>query len=340
VQLGLQSTAGGPGGGPAGIAVRSLRREFGGRRRHGLRRAPAPVRVALHGLDLDIPPGEVHGLLGPNGAGKTTLCKILSTVLLPTSGSVRVCGFDVVADSQQVRRSVGVVFGGDRGLHGRLTARQTLRFWAAMYEVPARDSEARVDRLLAEVGLAERADGRVETFSRGMKQRLHLARGLVADQPVVLLDEPTTGMDPVAASEFRGLVGRLRDDGRTVVLTTHDMAEAEAVCDRVTLLDGGRILATETPEALGAMLSRFELVDATDVPGHLVAELAALPGVAAVTAAGHGRVTRIETDEPGAAARVLAVLGAAGVSTVRAAHPSLDEVYLRYIGRDRGLSVH
>jgi ABC-2 type transport system ATP-binding protein len=326
--------------GSAGIDVRVLRREFSSRGRRGLRRRPdRQLRVALHELDLVIPRGEVHGLLGPNGAGKTTLCRILSTVLLPTSGSASVAGHDVVSETEQARRSVGVVFGGDRGLYGRLSPNQTLRFWAAMYELPARESERRIAELLDQVGLAERADDRVETFSRGMKQRLHLARGLIADPPVVILDEPTTGLDPVAGAEFRALLGMLGAGGRTVLLTTHDMAEAEAVCDRVTLLDEGRVLATERPDALGAMLSRYEIVEATDVPEALAAGLIRLPGVTAVNPTADPRVTRIETAAAGAAARVLAELGAAGVSTVRAARPSLEEVYLRYIGRDRGLSV-
>jgi ABC-2 type transport system ATP-binding protein len=304
------------------------------------RRPPADSpAVALHSLDLEVPAGEVHGLLGPNGAGKTTLCKILSTVLLPTSGTALVSGFDVVADTRRVRRGIGVVFGGDRGLYGRLTARQTLRFWAAMYEVPAGATAAWIDELLERVGLAGRADDRVETYSRGMKQRLHLARGLVGDPRVLLLDEPTNGMDPVAAMEFRELVSRLRAEGRTMLLTTHDMAEAEAVCDRVTLIDGGKVLATERPETLGALLSTYERVDVTDLPPDLVPRLASVPGVSAVTASPGARVTRIETDLPGAAAGVLAVLGAAGVSTVRAGRPSLEEVYLHHIGMGRGLSV-
>ncbi|GAA3885717.1 daunorubicin resistance protein DrrA family ABC transporter ATP-binding protein [Saccharothrix violaceirubra] len=305
------------------IVVRDLGRSFrsdGGRR-------------ALAGVDLTVDRGEVHGLLGPNGAGKTTLCRVLSTVLLPTSGYALVDGHDVVTQTAAVRRLIGVVFGGERGLYARLTARQNLRFWAALYRVP----RTRVDPLLDRVGLTERADERVQTYSRGMKQRLHLARGLIADPSVLILDEPTTGMDPVAAREFRVLVERLRAERRTVLLTTHDMAEAEALCDRVSILDGGRLIATEQPAAIGRWISRYEQVEAQAVPAAVAAGLEHLPGVAAVRSPRPGTVL-VETSEEGAVAVVLRYLLDAGVSTVATTPPSLEQVYLRVIG-DRGLRV-
>lgn len=322
------------GGGPD-VVVTELRREFSTGR--GLRKR-GPVRTALDGVDLEVGRGEIHGLLGPNGAGKTTLCKILSTVLVPTSGRAAVCGFDVETSTAEVRRRIGIVFGGDRGLYGRLTARQTLRFWASLYDVPARDTARTVDRLLDRVGLGDRDEARVETFSRGMKQRLHLARGLIGDPRVLLLDEPTTGMDPVAAREFRTLVGELREEGRTVLLTTHDMAEAEAVCDRVTLVDSGRVLATESPDVLGRWLSRYERVDVRDAPAAVLEQVAGLPGVASVTLDPTTGGTRIETDAEGAAAAVLQHLAGAGVSSVHAFTPSLEEVYLHFVG-GRGMDV-
>jgi ABC-2 type transport system ATP-binding protein len=299
-------------------------------------RRAEPV-LALDGLDLTIEPGEIHGLLGPNGAGKTTLCKILATVLLPTGGYARVLGHDVVTGTAAVRRALGIVFGGERGLYGRLTARQNLRYWSALYRQPAADGKARVERLLDRVGLADRAGDRVETYSRGMKQRLHLARGLVGDPQLVVLDEPTTGLDPVAGREFRTLVTELRSEGRTVLVTTHDMAEAEAICDRVSLIDGGRLLATEDPRTIGRWLTTYERVEAAAVPAEVAAALAGLPGVAAVHRQ-PGDGIRVETDAPGAAALVLRHLLDAGVSAVGTSRPSLEEVYLHLIG-NRGLKV-
>jgi ABC-2 type transport system ATP-binding protein len=311
------------------VDVQEIRRVFTPRKRE-------PV-TALDGVSLTIPVGEVHGLLGPNGAGKTTLVKILSTVLLPTSGSATVCGHDVVTETARVRPAIGIVFGGDRGLYPRLTARRNLEYWAALYRLPRREIRRRSDELLERVGLAERADQRVEQFSRGMKQRLHLARGLIGDARVLFLDEPTTGMDPLAAREFRALVGELQAEGRTVLITTHDMAEAEAVCNRVTLIDHGRLIATETPRSLGELISRFQRIDVAGAPAPVVDAIRRIPGVAAVTTAPDG-CTRIEAEREDATSAVLRELVTAGVTSIRTSVPSLEEVYLHVIG-DRGLQV-
>ena len=290
-----------------------------------------PDVVALDGVSMDIDEGEIHGLLGPNGAGKTTLVKVLSTVLLPTSGSASVLGHDVVRETKAVRRIIGVVLGGDRGLYWRLTGRQNLEYWAALYNVPASTAKRRVSELLDSVGLADRADHLVEGYSRGMKQRLHLARGLVADPRVIFLDEPTAGMDPIASREFRRLVETLRSEGRTVLLTTHDMAEAEAVCDRVTLIDRGRVLAVETPRSLGRLVARYERIDFDGGPDALQDRLNALPGVASVGRQPDGGF-RVELDSDTAAQRVLKLLVDAGVTSITTSRPSLEEVYIRVIG--------
>lgn len=292
--------------------------------------------VALDAVSLTIPDGEIHGLLGPNGAGKTTLVKILSTVLLPTSGTARVRGHDVVEETRRVRPLIGIVFGGERGLYWRLTGRQNLEYWAALYKLPPRTTRSRAQELLERVGLAERADERVETYSRGMKQRLHLARGLVGDARLLFLDEPTTGMDPIAAREFRALVGELREEGRTILLATHDMVEAETVCDRVTLIDRGRIVATESPRTLGHVISRFQRIDVEGVDAHVLDEVEAMAGVTGVTRIDGS--ARIEIDEEGATQVVLARLVEAGATSVRTSLPSLEEVYVQLLG-DRGLEV-
>jgi ABC-2 type transport system ATP-binding protein len=311
------------------VEVREIRRSFTPRKRE-------PV-VALDGVSLSIPAGEVHGLLGPNGAGKTTLVKILSTVLLPSAGSAFVCGFDVVEETKAVRPLIGIVFGGERGLYTRLTARQNLVYWGALYRLAGAEIKSRSELLLERVGLADRADQRVEEFSRGMKQRLHLARGLIGDARVLFLDEPTTGMDPLAAREFRALIEELKDEGRTILLTTHDMVEAETVCDRVTLIDRGRLIATETPRSLGTLISRFQRIDVEDAPGELLGEIEHLAGVSAVTAQPDGSV-RIEVNEEGATTVVLRRLVDNGVTSVRTSLPSLDEVNVHVMG-ERGLRI-
>ena len=290
-----------------------------------------PDVVALDGVSIGVEEGEIHGLLGPNGAGKTTLVKVLSTVLLPTSGKASILGHDVVHETKVVRRLIGVVLGGDRGLYWRLTGRENLEYWAALYNVPAGKTRERVTQLLGVVGLADRADHLVEGYSRGMKQRLHLARGLVADPLVVFLDEPTTGMDPIASLEFRTFAKDLRSQGKTVLLTTHDMAEAEAVCDRVSLIDRGKILAVETPNSLGKLIAAHERIDFQGTADGLVDKLKSVPGVAAVKALPNGG-QRVEIANESASRQVLEVLVGSGITSINTSRPSLEEVYLHVVG--------
>jgi ABC-2 type transport system ATP-binding protein len=319
---------GGDGNERTAVDIEGLTRVFHTKKR--------PEVVALDAVSMHVDEGEIHGLLGPNGAGKTTLVKILSTILLPTGGTARVLGHDVVSETAIVRRLIGIVLGGERGLYNRLTARQNLRYWAALYKLEPRAGRARADELLERVGLTKRADDRVQTYSRGMRQRLHLARGLVNDPPVLFLDEPSTGMDPVAARELRKIVAELAAEGRTIFLTTHDMAEAEALCNRVTLIDHGRLLATESPRELSAMLSSFERIECDGADVEVVEMLAALPGVSSVSSSGLS--TRIEVDADGVVAEVMRQLVSAGVTSVRVTRPSLEEVYLNLIG-ERGMDI-
>jgi ABC-2 type transport system ATP-binding protein len=315
----------------AAVEVERITRVFEPRRKRDER------VVALDEVSLDIPAGEIHGLLGPNGAGKTTLVKILATVLLPTAGRARVLGRDVVEETRSVRPLIGIVFGGERGLYTRLTARQNLEYWGALYRLPGPLVRERSQALLERVGLADRANQRVEAYSRGMMQRLHLARGLIGDAGVLFLDEPTTGMDPLAARDFRRLIAELKSEGRTILLTTHDMVEAETVCDRVTLIDHGRMLATETPRTLSTLISRFQRIDVEGAGAELLAELEALPGVSGVARRQDGEA-RIEVNEEGATAEVLRRLVGAGVTSVQTTLPSLEEVYVQVIG-ERGLEL-
>jgi len=311
------------------VEVVALRREFPGKTRRA-----APV-VALADVDLTVSAGEIHGLLGPNGAGKTTLVKVLSTILIPTAGTARVLGKDVVAEAAEVRTTIGLVFGGDRGLYTRLTARQNLEYWAALYRVPTAETKDVVAALLDRVGLASRADDRVESYSRGMKQRLHLARGLVARPQVLFLDEPTIGLDPMASLEFRRLITEVRATGTTILLTTHDMAEAEAVCDRVSLIDHGRILATERPAQLGKWLAEFGWVEGQHVPPEVARRLEDLAGSAEYRP---DQWVRFLPGSEVARAETLRELVAAGVTSVRTGYPSLEEVYVRLVG-DRGMDL-
>ncbi|HEY4458799.1 MAG TPA: ABC transporter ATP-binding protein [Pseudonocardiaceae bacterium] len=315
-------------GAPA-IDVRDLHRVYEGQTR---REAKQPPRVALDGISLTVPRGEVHGILGPNGAGKTTLVKILSTALLPTSGTARVLGHDVVTEAAQVRAGIGVALGGERGFHVFLTARQTLRFWAAMLGIPRADVNDRCDAMLDRFALLDRADSPVHTYSRGMRQRLHLARALLPDPAVLFLDEPTVGVDPAARRDFRALVGELAAAGKSIIVTTHDTSEAEQICDRVTLIDHGRILATDSPAALSALFADFVQVDVDDAEDAALDAVRQLDGVRSVErGAGGGAHIRLAAQD--VIRPVIETLLAHGAVHVRTVTAPLESVYLHLTER-------
>ena len=215
---------------------------------------------AVDGIDLRVERGEIFGLLGPNGAGKTTTMKMLATLLIPTSGTISVLGIDVLARPRDVRARLGAMLSGERSLYWKLTARENLEYFAALYHVPPRQTRARIEDALTSVKLLDRADDYVERYSTGMRQRLALARALLPDPPLVILDEPTVGLDPQAARDLRARVRELRSQGRTVLLTTHYMEEADQLCDRVAIIDHGRIVALDTPGALKRTIRAEEVV--------------------------------------------------------------------------------
>jgi ABC-2 type transport system ATP-binding protein len=216
--------------------------------------------VAVKSIDLTVERGEIFGVLGPNGAGKTTTLRMLATLLEPTSGDVRVLGIDVRRRPRDVRRQLGAMLSGERSLYWKLTARENLEYFAALYHVPPREQRARIGASLAAVQLVDRADDYVERYSTGMRQRLALARALLPDPPLVILDEPTVGLDPQAARDLRDRVRELKRQGRTVLLTTHYMEEADQLCDRIAIIDHGEIVALDTPAALKRRIRAEEVV--------------------------------------------------------------------------------
>jgi ABC-2 type transport system ATP-binding protein len=273
-----------------GLAVeaRGLVKEFEQGRRtlwQRLRREPDRRKRfrAVDGVDLEVERGEIFGVLGPNGAGKTTTMKMLATLLEPTAGSARVLGLDVVTQSREVRRRMGAVLSDGRSLYWKLTARENLEFFGALYHVPPGEQQARIDGALAAVKLSDRADDYVERYSTGMRQRLVLARALLPDPELLLLDEPTVGLDPQSAADLRDRVRDLQRQGRTVLLTTHYMDEADQLCNRIAIVDHGRIVALDTPAALKRTISAREVV-------HL--EIATSPSEAALL----GRLERAAGD--------------------------------------------
>ncbi len=215
---------------------------------------------AVDGIDLVVESGEIFGLLGPNGAGKTTTMKMLATLLIPTSGAIRVLGLDPLERPRAVRARLGAMLSGERSLYWKLTGRENLEYFAALYHVPPSETKARIANVLAAVKLADRTDDYVERYSTGMRQRLALARALLPNPPLVVLDEPTVGLDPQASRDLRDRVRELKAQGRTVLLTTHYMEEADQLCDRVAIIDHGRIVALDTPAALKRTIRAEEVV--------------------------------------------------------------------------------
>jgi ABC-2 type transport system ATP-binding protein len=217
--------------------------------------------LAVDRLSFAIQDGEVFGLLGVNGAGKTTLSKLLCTLLEPTSGTAVVGGHDIRRNAARIRPHVNMVAGGERMLYSRLTGRENLEYFAALYAVPRRECAVRIQELLEIVGMTEHANRRVEEYSKGMKQRLQIARGLVNKPTHLFLDEPTLGLDAPIARDIRRLVKERLE--MTVVFTSHYMSEMEELCDRVAVLDGGRLLDIGTPAELRRQYRKSNVVTVT-----------------------------------------------------------------------------
>jgi len=320
------------------IVVAGAHKVYTGHR--GVIRRTRFENVALAGVDLQVRRGELFGLLGPNGAGKTTLVKILTTLLLPTAGRAEVAGLDVVRSTAAVRRRIGFVLGGDRGLYTRASASQNLRYFADLYRVPPAVARRRVPELLELFGLSGRAHDRVELFSRGMKQRLHLARGLVHDPDVLFLDEPTNGLDPVGAHELRALIRQLTARGKTVFMTTHQLFEADAVCDRIAVIIGGTIISRGTPADLKRQVADLGVVELQidgAAPAAVLESLRRLRGVSAVAEGERDgvRLVTIRCAQPvQVATRIPPLLDGLPLHGLAVREPTLEDAYLRLVGGD------
>lgn len=281
---------------------------------------------AVDDVSFTVEPGEFFGLLGPNGAGKTTTLEMIEGLRKPQAGSVDIGGFDPWRRDPQLQRIIGVQLQAS-AFFERLSAREQLETFGSLYGVPA----GRTAELLEEVGLTEKADERVEKLSGGQKQRLSIACALVHDPQVVFLDEPTAALDPQARRNLWDLLRSINSTGRTVVLTTHYMEEAEVLCDRVAIMDAGRILEIDTPEAL---------VRSLDVPTRIglapeaigAEDARALPGVLSVEADSGG--VRIETRDPSSVIAALARIDAAALEGLSVRKGSLEDVFLERTGRE------
>jgi len=308
---------------PPVVEISALRRTFGS-------------VTAVDSLDLAVERGEVFGLLGPNGAGKTTTIRVLATLLPPTSGSARVCGFDVTRQPNEVRRRIGYVmqqtFQSGRYL---MTGREAVEIEAALYHVPRREVRARAAEVLEIVGLTQHADRLVMTYSGGMKKRLELAAGLLHHPDVLFLDEPSLGLDVQSRHAMWDHVRMLQGRGVTVLVATNYLDEADRICDRLAIIDHGRTVATGTPDALKRDVGGDALLASTRDAEHLVEVVRGEPWVRRVVPAG-GEV-HIYIDNASVAIPALMRLALErGVELERLSYtqPTLDDVFLLHTGRE------
>jgi ABC-2 type transport system ATP-binding protein len=284
---------------------------------------------AVRGIDFEVARGETFGFLGPNGAGKSTTIKILCTLARPTAGRASVAGHDVVADRDAVRRNIGLVFQ-ETTLDNYLTAAQNLRFHAELYAVPALAVEPRMRQVLDMVGLWDRRDSLVQTFSGGMQRRLEIARGLLHAPRVLFLDEPTVGLDPQTRSSIWAYINELKSrEDITIFLTTHYMDEAEH-CDRIAIIDHGEIVAIDTPEALKASVGKDRVQIQTEDDEAAIRELRE---AMAIEAAMHEGAVTFAVEGGGEFVPQLFGRLSVPIRSVSVSRPSLDDVFMSYTGK-------
>lgn len=309
------------------VEIAGLRKVYGGKQ---------PV-TAVDGLDLRVNEGELYGLLGPNGAGKTTTISIATTRAVPTAGSVRIAGVDVVAQPSEARRYIGVVPQYNT-LDRACTVAENIQFHCSYFGMSRAEGKARTTELLEQFRLGDRGNAYPQQLSGGLAQRVQIARAIAHRPRVLFLDEPSAGLDPQSRIAMWEAVRGLRREGITVVLTTHYMEEADELCDRLAIIDHGRILVDDTPAALKASLGGDKVINLRLRPGAdaaaLSARLAQVPGVARVESAGAGELRVMAAQEDGIVPRVIGAAEGHGVADVATSAASLETVFIRLTGRD------
>ena len=296
--------------------------------------------IALQDVNLEIKQGELFGLLGPNGAGKTTLIKVLTTLLLPSSGRALVAGYDVAKEPEKVRPCINMVSGGESSGYGLLTVRENLWMFSQFYGMPSAEANKRIKALLEVIGLADRANTKSSDLSTGLRQKMNIIRGFLTDPDILFLDEPTLGLDVGAAREVRNFVRQWisEDRSRTLLLTTHYMVEADELCDRVAIINKGKVLACDTPAALKRNLQSavvFE-TEVSPISEENAQSLRDLPGVDQVSLAqkdGSSALKLILTDE-GVLGGVITALNAQNVRLLhlQKREPTLEDVFITLVG--------
>ncbi|MEO8357178.1 MAG: ATP-binding cassette domain-containing protein [Chloroflexota bacterium] len=306
------------------------------------KKEPKTMFTAVNGVDLQIMRGEIFGLLGPNGAGKSTTIRMLCTLLEPTSGSAQVNGFDTVNQANDVRRSLGTVLAGERSIYWKLTGRENLEYFAALYHIPQAITKKRVDELIERMEIKDRANELVEKYSTGMRQRIAIAKALLARPPILLLDEPTLGLDPQAARRVRELIAELKQEGHTILLTTHYMEEADQLSDRIGIIDTGKVIALDTPEGLKHRIDQKEVIrlELTGWHEDLAGKLRSISGIEHLTTRQQGDTDLWEVNMQAlnsrtAVPRIVEHISGNGTRLVNMniVKPSLEDVFIHLTGK-------
>ena len=252
--------------------------------------------TALDNVNIKVKRGELFGILGPNGAGKTTLIKILCTLIIPTSGTAYVNGFNVVEEEASAKAALGLVTGDERSFYWRLTGRQNLEFFAALNNIP--DSHHKIDELLTRMELNDKADSKFYSYSAGMKQRMAIARGLLNDPEILFMDEPTRSLDPGAAQHLREFVKErlVKSLGKTVFLSTHNLYEAEQLCDKIAIIDKSKILICDTVENIKGKLKNNEryIFEVKNLSENVINSIKHLEGIIDLSVQSHSDITSLE----------------------------------------------
>lgn len=241
------------------IELKDLKREFVVTK--GWIKRKKEIVKAVDGISFEVKKGEIFGLLGQNGAGKTTIIKMLITLLAPSSGTCKVLGYNAYGEEKKFRDKINFIFGGEMGVYRRLSARDNLKYFANLYYMDEEKANKQIDKLLELVNLKEKADVLVETFSKGMVQRLQIARGLINDPDIIFMDEPTIGLDPFGAKILREIIRKLKSEGKTILLTTHYLYEADELCDRIAIINNGHLVALGTPQELRSVISGTSTIE-------------------------------------------------------------------------------
>jgi ABC-2 type transport system ATP-binding protein len=306
------------------------------------RKSPKTVN-ALNGVSFKIKKGEIFGLLGPNGAGKTTTIKILSTLVQPTTGDAYVNGHSITKDQQKARQDLGVMLTGDRTLYWKLTGRENLEYFSALYHMEKEHAKERIKEVLKLVGLGDKQNTLVENYSTGMRIRLSFGKAILHEAPVILLDEPTMSLDPQSARLIREIIQDLRAKGHAILLTTHYMEEADQLSDRVAVIDQGKIIALAPPSELKQSVMKTETIEieARNIDPGVVEKLRGINTISEVVSSiddassMKGIIKVHSNDGKSAISEMLGLLvkGGVEISNVKIAEPTLEDVFISLTGR-------